>query len=459
MLRALWFAVKVGLLVAAAVWVADRPGTIDIRWMDYDIRVQLGFALLCAFLFLLLALMIHSALLWLAGFGQRWRVRRAGRRTDRGLRALALGYTAVAAGDAKIAAYQAHRARQLLPRDRGLSLLLTAQAARLGGDTDAARTAYTQMMDNRDTAFLGLRGLIAAAAEGGDIGQALQHARQARRLYPQSPWIMRTVYALEVRSAAWDEAWKTLHAAEKRGLLPAEKIQSDRVALHIAQADEAERQNREGAMLTHLRRALKADPGCVPAAARLVRFNLSRKRRREATALLERAWKANPHPELAALWATAAPTHKGYDAQARLRWFEKLVALRPDSAESQLAAAQVAGEDRLWAEARQYLVAAERLQPSARLYRLWAACEEAQGHFNEERRYLDLAVNAAPEKVWTCRETGRIYEGWTPIAAPHGAFNTIVWDYPRPGLAAGLPGDILDVTAAPDAPARVTAQR
>lgn len=135
------------------------------------------------------------------------------------------------------------------------------------------------------------------------------------------------------------------------------------------------------------------------------------------------------------------------------------MALRPDSAESQLAAAQVAGEDRLWAEARQYLVAAERLQPSARLYRLWAACEEAQGHFNEERRYLDLAVNAAPEKVWTCRETGRIYEGWTPIAAPHGAFNTIVWDYPRPGLAAGLPGDILDVTAAPDAPARVTAQR
>jgi HemY protein len=93
-------------------------------------------------------------------------------------------------------------------------------------------------------------------------------------------------------------------------------------------------------------------------------------------------------------------------------------------------------------EARQYLVAAERIQPTARLYRLWSACEDAQGHFNEGRRYLDLAENAAPAKVWTCRETGRIYEHWSPVAEPHGSFNTIIWDYPRPVLAGGMPDDV-----------------
>lgn len=445
MLRALWLAVKIALLVVAAVWIADRPGTVRLEWMEYQIDVQLWFVLLAGLLFVLLLLLAHRVLLWLFGTGRRWRARRDGRRMTQGLRALALGYGAVAAGDAKLAAYQAHRARTLLPDDRGMTLLLAAQAARLGGDRDAALGAYQKLLENKDTAFLGLRGLIGAAAVTGDTAEALRYARDARALYPQSPWVVRSVYTLEVRNGAWAQAWKTLRQAEKSGAVGPEKAAADRIALHVAQADEAADENRDGVMLAHLRQAVKADAGFVPAVERLVRYNLVHRRRREAVALLEKAWKANPHPALAQLWAQAAPPNKPYDAAARLRWFEKLVAIRPDSVESQLAAAEVAGEDRLWMEARQYLVAAERIQPTARLYRLWAACEDAQGHFNEGRRFMDLAETAVPEKVWTCRESGRIYEQWMPVAEPHGSFNTIVWDYPRPGLGAHLPADVAAV--------------
>jgi HemY protein len=449
MIRALWFAVKVALLVAAAVWVADRPGTITIHWMEYDVTVQVGFALLCLLSFLLLTLTVHSLLLYVTGFGGHWRHRRAGRRALRGVQALALGYSAAAAGDAKIAAYQAHRARVLLPDDKGLAALLESQAARLRGDEDGARRAYQELLANGDTAFLGLRGLIGAAMGAGDYAGALQHARAAMKLNPKSPWIVRTVYTLEARGGHWDDAAKTLRIAEKKELFPADRIASDRAAMHIAQADEAERANRTGDMLLHLRRALKIDPGFVPAAVRLARYDLSRKKRRDAVAVLERAWRANPHPELAVLWAEAAPANKPHDVSARLRWFEKLVSLRPDSVESQLAAAFIAGEDRLWTEARQYLVAAERIAPGARLYRFWAACEEAQGHFNEERRFNDLAASAPPDKVWVCRETGRIYEEWSVIAQPHGSFNTISWDHPRSTLPVRVAeGDIVQDGAA-----------
>lgn len=442
MIRALWFAVKVALLVAAAVWVADRPGTIDIHWMEYDITVQVGFALLCLLAFLLLTLSIHGLLLYLTGFGGHWRHRRAGRRAQRGLKALALGYSAAAAGDAKVASYQAHRARALLPDDKGLAALLESQAARLRGDTEGARKAYEELLANGDTAFMGLRGMIGAATAAEDYEGALRHARAAMKLNPKSPWIVRTVYALEARGGQWDAAAKTLRTAEKRDLFPAERIASDRAAMHVAQADVAERENRTADMIAHLRKALKIDAGFVPAVTRLVRYDLSRKRWRDAVGVLERAWKANPHPELATLWADVAPANKSYDVSTRLRWFEKLVALRPDSVESQLAAAHVAGEDRLWTEARQYLVAAERIAPGARLYRLWAACEEAQGHFGEERRFNDLAATAPGDRMWVCRETGRIYEQWSPIAQPHGSFNTIAWDYPRGGVpVAATSGD------------------
>ena len=39
----------------------------------------------------------------------------------------------------------------------------------------------------------------------------------------------------------------------------------------------------------------------------------------------------------------------------------------------------------------------------------------------------EKAADAAADKVWICRETGRIYDRWSPIAEPHGSFNTIVW--------------------------------
>lgn len=448
MLRALWFIVKVALLVAAAVWVADRPGAIHLSWLDYEIDMQVGFALLCLLAFLMLTLMIHSGLLGLIGIKRRINARRERRKTVRGLRALALGYGAIAAGDAKIAAYQAHRARSLLPADRGMAVLLEAQAARLRGDRTAALAHYETLLEDRDTAFLGLRGLIAAAAENGDTETALRHAQKAQDLYPRSPWIIRTLYTLEVRSGAWDAAWKTLNTAERRTVIDHDTARGDRIALHVAQADDAAHRDDHAGEYTHLRRAYKLDPAFVPVVARLVKQALGYKRRKDAVKMLEKAWTANPHPELAALWNEAAPHNKPYDALTRLRWMERLLELTPDHAEAHLAAAQVAGEDRLWADARTHLVAAERLRPTARLYTLWAACEDAQGHFNEGHRHRDLAETATPDKVWTCRETGRIYEHWSPVAEPHGAFNTIVWDDPRPGFIEALPTDL---DAAPDA--------
>src|SRR5690606_10704777 len=131
--------------------------------------------LLGLFLFILMTLMIHRGLLGLAGLKRRWDTRRERRKTARGLRALSLGYSAIAAGDAKIAAYQAHRARTLLPADRGMAVLLEAQAARLRGDRTGALEHYETLLTDKDTAFLGLRGLIAAAAEDGDTATALRH--------------------------------------------------------------------------------------------------------------------------------------------------------------------------------------------------------------------------------------------------------------------------------------------
>src|SRR6185295_17797099 len=118
--------------------------------------------------------------------------------------------------------------------------------------------------------------------------------------------------------------------------------------------------------------------------------------------------------------------------------FERLVALRPDDAESQLAAAEAAIEQGLWGSARAYLERADSIRPGPRLYRLRARLAQALDRPEEASLMLRKAAEAPPDKTWVCAETGRTYEHWSPVAQPHGSFNTIIWDYPQRDRSAAI---------------------
>lgn len=430
MLRAVWFAVKVGLLVALAVWVAQRPGTIEIHWIGYEIRAQIGFVLLGALVALLFILALYRVLLAVFSMPKSLRRYRAEIRQGKGQRALALGLTAVAAGDSKLAAYHAHRTRKFMPEDKGLSVLLEGQAARLRGDDEAAGAAFETLLNNKDTAFLGLRGLLLAALESGDTGDALNLSRRALAMHPRQPWVLRMVYDLEIRQGHWQEARAILDSAVKNNAVDPARADRDRIAILLLQAEKELLDGQERAAFDLTKRAFAVDPGFVPAAAALARWYIGHGKRRVAIAVLEKSWRLSPHPDLVALWKELEPKGRVHDSAARMAWYERLVALRPDSAEGQMAAAAAAIEERLWGSVQQYLERAEAAGPGPRLYRLKARLAQIQNRPEETALMLRKADESPPEKAWICRETGHVYERWTPVAEPHGSFNSIVWDYP-----------------------------
>jgi HemY protein len=457
MLRAFWFTLKLALIVLVAIWVANRPGVVIIHWLGYDITAHVGVLVVGLMVAAFFLLFLHRLCLAVLGIPAALRRRRDIQRFKKGQRALARGLAAVAAGDSRQATLQSEHVRKFLPDDRALSYLLEAQAARLRGEGEAAREAYKKLMDNKDTAFLGVRGLMAAALEEGDRERALDYARQALRVQPRQPWLIRTVYEMQLSARHWQEARETLRAAIRYDAIDPGRAASDRIAILLHEADRHRTLGENQDAQRDLKAALKLDPSFVPTVTRLAKLYSDDGKRRAAVALIEKAWKNEPHPELAALWETLAPAGKpGTQALhpgERLRWFEKLVALRPDHVESQLAAAKAALEDGLWGEARQYLNLAQQLAPSARLYRLWARLAERLGHSEEARRWLEKAADAPQGKAWTCTETGRVYDRWSAVAEPHGSFNTIRWDYPRARLAPqqiapGASGEILFVPKA-----------
>lgn len=436
MIRALFFLLKVAVIAAIAVWVADLEGAVRFAWTDsagsdIAVNIHLGLFLLVALAVMLLALVLFRIIKGTADFPKTLARYKQQRNKDKGLRALTLGLTAVAAGDTKAAVYQAVRAQRLLPEENGLSLLLKAQAARLDGREDEANDNFIRLLENKDASFLGMRGLLQAALDRKDYGSALTIAREALKLHPKQPWILKITYDLEIKLRELDSALKTLYRAEKQRAISKEKAQSDRIAMLLYKADADVTEGNMHAARLKLEKAYGYDPVFIPTVIRLARHYLQHGKRRKAVSLIEKAWKVNTHPDLVPLWASAMPKSKGEKSLEQLKWFERLLSLNTASSQGQLAVAKAAMESGLWGEARNYLKNAEHIRPSKKLYRLYALLEEKTTKDSSAvQEYLQRAADAPPEKCWVCHETGHVYDSWSAYAEPGGRFNSIRWDFP-----------------------------
>lgn len=448
MLRALWYIIKVGVFVAAVVWLADRPGVVTLEWMDYTLRVKTGVFLAALVIVILMAIFIYQIIRAVANVPRAYRRYRQMTNREKGHRALALGLTAVAAGDAKIASYQAYRAAKFLPSDKGMPLLLRAQAERLNGNEEGARQVFEAMLENRDTAFLGVRGLLQGALDAKDYPKALGLAQRGLNLYPKQKWMLRIAYDLEIKTQDWNGARKLLLRAEKVGAVERIAARSDRMAMLMIEGQDLLKQGFRVRAVEKFVAVLKIDPLFVPAVEVLARVHKQDGRVRKAVKLVEKIWVRTGHAVIAALWMEMFSPAKGDDRLERLKWAERLVILKPDYAEGQLIVARAAMEAALWGEARGHLEKAGEVLDDSRLYMLRAEIEKRSVHDDvEAAHWLEKAAAAPPPRVWVCRETGRVYDAWQPIAYPHGAFNTIQWDFPAVTAAAPVlhlsGGDVL----------------
>lgn len=443
MLRALWFFLKLAVLIAIALWLAGQKGDVTLHWLDYKVQADLGFVLAALFVFILATLSLYRLLRAIADIPGIFARRRDLSRRDRAYQSLTRGLSAVAAGDARMAVKMSRKVRGLIHDHDGLPLLLEAQAAQLEGRDEEALRLFVKLSQSKDAGFLGIRGLLNAALERGDTARALVFARKGLELFPRQPWLLQMTLGLETGAGEFSAALLTLRRAEKSGTMNIPDIRSTRVAItHI----EAERLSREGfarQALAKTKAAYDIDRSFVPSVQRLAELYLAEGSRRSAVGILERCWKISPHPDLAVLWGKALPkSHEG-SAPRMIAWAERLTRGNPQHPESLLLMAQTAAASKLWGEARDSLKRLEVLgEADRRAYQLWATLEQHElqdPSEGEAPAALTLKAAQAPlPKSWMCRETGQLYGRWEPIAQPHGAFNSMIWE--RPGTALALSG-------------------
>ncbi|MFN4088545.1 MAG: heme biosynthesis protein HemY [Alphaproteobacteria bacterium] len=426
MLRAVIFLIKVAIIVAAAVWLADRPGAVVIEWQGWVIETTVGILLAATVTLALILVLFWEAFAAVRRAPARFMHNRRLKRRERGYRALTLGMVAVAAGDADEARRQARRADGLL-HDPPLTMLLAAQSAQLDGDSAAARRYFTEMLERPDTAFLGLRGLLMQAQRDGDYPRAVELAERANRQRPGTRWVLETLFDLQARSGRWADAERTIETMEKHRLLAKPEARHKRAVLQVERVREVSATGDGDRALVIAQSAHKLDPELIPASVELARRQFAAGSPRKAERTIAEAWKRAPHPALLAVFREMIAGQPPLDRYARC---QKLAAANPDHRETRIMLAETAIEAELWAEARRHLRDASQPEPSARVCRLMADVEMRENNDPEAARaWLERAVEAEPDPAWVSRETGVALDDWAAVPGD-GGFDTLEWRVP-----------------------------
>jgi HemY protein len=285
------------------------------------------------------------------------------------------------------------------------------------------------MLERDETAFLGLRGLLMQAQRDGDETAALAYAREAYKLRPKTPWVLTTLFDLQVRHGDWTNARVTLDEAIRQHAIPPEEGRSKRVVVLLGASGEAGEAGSPKDALGHAKKAHDQAPSFLPATLRMAGLLIGQGKHRQAAKLIQDAWSRAPHPDLARLYLSM---YEDEEPLRRIHRLEKLVSFNPEHPESRIALAEAALVAELWGKARGHLEPELADTPPARVCRLMADIEEAEnGDLEAARQWLIKAGTAEPDPSWKCTDCGAAWRHWSPVCGKCEALGTLDWGAPE----------------------------
>jgi len=430
MYRIILFLVLIALAAAGAAWVADQSGDVALSWGGWRVQTSLPVFALALGVAIVAAMLAWSILRALWRTPKRIKRARRERRHARGRHAITHGLLAIGHGDSTAARAHAVVARKHAAHDP-LALLLHAQSAQLDGDRDGAQRAFRAMAEREDTRLLGLRGLFIEAQRADDPVAAVMIAEEALKLAPASTWASQAVLGFRCAKGDWSGALTILDNNLASGLIDKVAYRRQRGVLLTARALELENVDRDLSRESVME-AIKLAPTLVPAAVLASKYQSEAHQIRRSMRIVEAAWLAQPHPDLADAYAHVK---LGDSARQRLVRTETLAAKAPGHLESALAVARAAIDATEYARARAAL-APFIAAPTQRVAMLMAEIERTEhGDSGKARTWTLRAVRALHDPVWTA--DGYVSDRWRPVSPVSGRLDAFQWQTPL----AALPSD------------------
>lgn len=434
LIKIIFFIGVVGALAWGAGFLLESDGGLQISALGYEVSPgPLGSVLLLVALvfvvWLLLKVLALLVAVWKFLNGDETALSRYfdRNRERKGFEALSEGLMALASGEGRVAMAKAAKADKYLNKPE-LTNLLTAQAAELAGDTKKAEETYRKLVENEQTRFVGVRGIMKQKLAAGENDVALQFAEKAFALKPKHEETGDILLRLQAEKEDWTGARKTLSAKLRNGQLPRDVHKRRDAVLALSEAkdviaDDSSIEKREAAI-----EANRLSPDLIPAAVMAAHGYIEQNKPRYATRVLKKAWEARPHPDLAAAFAAIAPDEKPSE---RIKRFTALTKMKPENPETKMLLAElhIANED--FPAARRALGDLVETDPDARSVTLMAVIERGEGASDTVvKGWLARAIAVPRGPQWICDNCQHIHNEWKPICENCSSFDTLEWKRP-----------------------------
>ena len=427
MYRIILFLVLIALAAAGAAWVADQTGDVTLAWGGLRVQTSLPVFALGLGVTVVAAMLAWSLLRTLWRMPENIRRSRRERRNARGRHAITHGLLAIGHGDSTAARQHADVARRHAGNDP-LALLLHAQSAQLDGNREGAQRAFRAMAEREDMRLLGLRGLFIEAQRADDPVAGVMIAEEALKLAPGSTWASQALLGFRCARGDWNGAMAILDNNLAAGLVDKTAWKRQRGVLLTARALELEKVDRDKSR-DSVMEAIKLAPTLVPAAVLASKYQSEAHQVRRSMRIVETAWLAQPHPDLADAYAHVK---LGDSARQRLVRIETLAAKTPGHIEGALAIARAAIDATEFERARAALARFIAV-PTQRVALLMAEIERTEhGDSGRARAWTLRAVRAQHDPVWTA--DGYVSASWRPVSPVSGRLDAFQWQAPLTAL-------------------------
>lgn len=423
-MRRILFLLFLIALAVAASWVANHAGDFRLNWLGWQIEGSVAFLIICIIIFsALMWLLLHllNLLLHLPGDISHERQRLM---ANKGLEQLTHAMIAASENDGGKARKHLEKARQFLP-DSPLPRLMQLQLAGRQKDSQLAGQQFVQLQQYDATKPLALRGMAEQARASGKMDDALTHTEALLKVAPHQATTQKLVIDIFSYHRRWQEAIHVLKQAYSQHHVTAEEYRRASATISMQQAViMLEERNRQGAM-EMLRKATSTDPSLQPAAIKYAELLKQTGKSPQAAKLLRRAWKYAPHPELAAAHASL---YADLPADKQAKKMQELAKANPKAIESQTLLAEAAMLLEQWDNAKNYLKIALSKQTTVSLCRKMAELyKKGYQDEDEEKRWLEKAVTATPDAHWQCNNCGATPKHWHAHCKECNDFASIYW--------------------------------
>jgi len=360
-------------------------------------------------------------------------------RERKGFNALSEGLLALASGEGPTALAKANKAEKHLRRPE-LTNLLIAQAAELSGDLQKANETYKALIQNPQTKFVGLRGILKQKLAEGHTEIAIKIAKEAFNIKPAHSETQDILLQLQAETRDWRGARKTLGTKLKKGSIPRDLHRRRDAVFALAEAkdllaEDSSIEKQEAAI-----EANRLSPDLVPAAVLAARAYINRGNNRNANRIISKAWQSQPHPDLKTVFYEIFPKEGD---EEKLKRVQKLCRLNPDHLESKISLTELYLKQENFPMAQRVLKKIHKRDRDARVLTLMAVAEKGKGGDDQKiRDLLNSAITATRGPQWVCRKCNTVHADWEPVCVNCSALDSLEWKVP--------PKDPTDFTVSED---------